>query len=92
MCNEAEPTNLLKTKEKQPAHWGASEAAPNPPAATMGTRHTDDTDVTGALLDKSRVSFAVQPNPKPRGTEPLPRIGLPEEIPHLSSSEFGLPP
>lgn len=65
MCNEAEPKNLPKTKDKPPGRRGASEAAPNPLAATMGTRHIDDMDVTGTLLDKSRFSFAVQPNPKP---------------------------
>lgn len=78
--NEAEPKNLLKTKEKQPGQWGASDAALNLLDTTMGTKHVQDLDVTGTLLAKSQFSFAIQQNPKAQGTEPL----LPGKTPHLS--------
>jgi len=72
MCNEAEPKNLLKTKEKQPGQQGASDAALNLLDTMMGTKHTQDSDVTGAPLAESQFSFAIQQNSKPQGVEPLP--------------------
>lgn len=72
MCNESAPKNLLKTKEKQPGQWGMSDTALNLLDTTMGTRHVQDPDVTGTPVAESQFSFAIQQNPKPQGTEPLP--------------------
>lgn len=71
MCNEAEPENLLKTKEKQPGQWAASDVGLNLLDTRMVTKHIQDPDVTGTPLAESRFSFAIQQNPKPQGTEPL---------------------
>lgn len=72
MCNEAEPKNLLKTKEKQPGQWGASDAALNLLDTMVQTKHIQDPDMTGTPLAESQFSCAIQQNHKPQGTEPVP--------------------
>lgn len=83
MCNEAEPKNLLKMKEKQPGQWGASDAALNLLDTTAGAKYVQDPDVTGTPLAEYQLSFAVQPNPKPQITELLPAQGQQKHLTYL---------
>lgn len=64
MCNEAEPKNLPKTKEKQPGQWGTWDAALNLLTTTMGTKFVQGPDMSGIPLAESQFSlqFSKIPN------------------------------